>query len=91
VRKTYGDARDRGQLLALEGISFDVAAKEFLVIVGPSGYGKSTLLRIAAGPTPPTRGGVVMDGAAMTGPPARLVYLFQQYSKSLFALRCCRT
>jgi NitT/TauT family transport system ATP-binding protein len=87
VRKTYGDARDSEPLLALDGISFDVAAKEFLVIVGPSGCGKSTLLRIAAGLTPSTTGEVVMDGAEVTGPPARLVYLFQQYSKSLFAWR----
>jgi NitT/TauT family transport system ATP-binding protein len=87
VRKTYGDPHDREQLLALDGISLDVAAKEFVVIVGPSGCGKSTLLRIAAGLTPPTAGEVVMDGAAVTAPPARLVYLFQQYSKSLFAWR----
>jgi NitT/TauT family transport system ATP-binding protein len=87
VRKTYGDAHDRDQLLALDGISLDIAAKEFVVIVGPSGCGKSTLLRIAAGLTPPTSGEVVMDGAAVTAPPARLVYLFQQYSKSLFAWR----
>jgi NitT/TauT family transport system ATP-binding protein len=87
VRKSYGDAQDREQTLALDGISFDVAAKEFVVIVGPSGCGKSTLLRIAAGLTPPTTGEVVMDGAAVTAPPARLVYLFQQYSKSLFAWR----
>ena len=87
VRKTYGDPHDREQLLALDGISLDVAAKEFVVIVGPSGCGKSTLLRIAAGLTPPTSGEVVMDGAAVTAPPARLVYLFQQYSKSLFAWR----
>jgi NitT/TauT family transport system ATP-binding protein len=87
VRKTYGDPHDREQLLALDGISLDVATKEFVVIVGPSGCGKSTLLRIAAGLTPPTAGEVVMDGAAVTAPPARLVYLFQQYSKSLFAWR----
>jgi NitT/TauT family transport system ATP-binding protein len=87
VRKSYGDPHDREQLLALDGISLDVAAKEFVVIVGPSGCGKSTLLRIAAGLTPPTSGEVVMDGAAVTAPPARLVYLFQQYSKSLFAWR----
>jgi len=87
VRKSYGDARDREQLLALDGISLDVAAREFLVIVGPSGCVKSKLLRIAADPTPPTAGEVVMDGAVVRGPPACLVYLFQQYSKSLFAWR----
>jgi NitT/TauT family transport system ATP-binding protein len=87
VRKSYGDPSDRDQTLALDGISFDVAAREFVVIVGPSGCGKSTLLRIAAGLTASSSGEVMMDGVAVTAPPARLVYLFQQYSKSLFAWR----
>ena len=49
----------RGQsVLALDRISLDVAAGEFLCIVGPSGSGKSTLLRILAGLLPQTSGEV---------------------------------
>jgi len=87
VSKTFGGPRDGSGLLALDSISLDVAQHEFLAIVGPSGCGKSTLLRIAAGLMEPTSGEVEEGGRPVTGPPDRFVYLFQQYSKSLFAWR----
>lgn len=87
VSKTFGDADHGEQLLALDGISIDVAPQEFLAIVGPSGCGKSTLLRIAAGLMAPTSGEVEENGKHIAGPPDRFVYLFQRYSKSLFAWR----
>lgn len=88
VSKGFGDAGEGGErLLALDGISLDVAPGEFLAIVGPSGCGKSTLLRIAAGLMPPSSGRVEEGGRPVVGPPDRFVYLFQQYSKSLFAWR----
>src|SRR5690554_6594905 len=43
VRKAYGT------LEILHGINLDIKAGEFIVFVGPSGYGKSTLLRTIAG------------------------------------------
>src|SRR5215510_8971440 len=43
LRKTFA------QLIAVEGVSVDIAHGEFFVIVGPSGCGKTTLLRILAG------------------------------------------
>jgi len=45
--KTYGDGP--GAFLALEGVTLDVADKEFVAIVGPSGCGKTTCLRMVAG------------------------------------------
>jgi NitT/TauT family transport system ATP-binding protein len=45
-------------VVALDRISLDVAAGEFLCIVGPSGSGKSTLLRVLAGLLPQSAGGV---------------------------------
>lgn len=51
VGRTFDDGT-----CALDGISFDVAAGEFVSIVGPSGCGKSTLLRIASGLDAPTTG-----------------------------------
>lgn len=87
VSKTFGETGPGDGLLALDGISLDVASREFLAIVGPSGCGKSTLLRIAAGLMPPSSGQVKEDGRPVVGPPDRFVYLFQQYSKSLFAWR----
>ena len=38
-----------GQLIAVDGVSVDIAHGEFFMIVGPSGCGKTTLLRILAG------------------------------------------
>jgi NitT/TauT family transport system ATP-binding protein len=60
---------------------------EFLAIVGPSGCGKSTLLKMAAGLMAPTKGKVLLDGEPVLDPPPGVIYLFQQYAKSLFAWR----
>lgn len=90
VRKSYGETRRGSEFVAFESVSLDVAASEFLCIVGPSGCGKSTLLRMAAGLTTPSAGRVLVDGQVVVGPPKGVVYLFQQYAKSLFAWRTVR-
>jgi NitT/TauT family transport system ATP-binding protein len=86
VRKVFDDGSGT-PLVAIDGISLEAARGEFLAIVGPSGCGKSTLLKIIAGLIEPTAGIVEEDGRRVSGPPARFVYLFQQYSRSLFAWR----
>jgi lipopolysaccharide transport system ATP-binding protein len=48
---------------ALEGISFEARAGEFVGVLGRNGSGKSTLLRLAAGIYHPTAGAVRVDGA----------------------------
>jgi NitT/TauT family transport system ATP-binding protein len=85
IHKSFGGAAAEG--VALGGISLDIAAGEFLAVVGPSGCGKSTLLQIVAGLMAPSAGGVRFDGRAVDGPPQGMVYLFQQYTKSLFPWR----
>ena len=74
---------DGGAVAAIGNVSLDVAPGEFLAIVGPSGCGKSTLLQIIAGLMMPSCGNVRLGEQDVTGEPAHMVYLFQQYSKSL--------
>jgi NitT/TauT family transport system ATP-binding protein len=85
VQKRFGSGAQ--QTLALEQVDLAVAEGEFLAIVGPSGCGKSTLLQIAAGLAQPSAGEVRFRGEPVQGPPEGIVYLFQQYGKSLFPWR----
>jgi len=50
------------QVTALDGVSLDIAAGEFLTLMGPSGSGKSTLLHIIAGIDRPSSGSCHVQG-----------------------------
>jgi NitT/TauT family transport system ATP-binding protein len=62
----------------LDEVSLAVQAGEFVSIVGASGCGKTTLLRILAGLIRPTGGDVLLDGASITGPSDACGFVFQQ-------------
>jgi NitT/TauT family transport system ATP-binding protein len=68
LRHTYRAADSRRQLLALDGVSFDVYDGEILTVVGPSGCGKSTLISLIAGLARPEAGTLLVDGVAVKGP-----------------------
>jgi len=74
---------DGGAVEAIGSVSLDIEPGEFLAIVGPSGCGKSTLLQVIAGLMQPSGGKILLGGQDVTGEPAHMVYLFQQYSTSL--------
>ncbi|MEA2482008.1 MAG: hypothetical protein QOJ07_3930 [Thermoleophilaceae bacterium] len=56
-------ARRRGPVVALDGLSLDVGAREVVAVVGPSGCGKSTLLELIAGLQEPDAGTIAVGGA----------------------------
>ncbi len=60
VSKVYNSAA--GRVVALAGVSLEVAAGEFVALMGPSGCGKSTLLHLVAAVDFPTSGEVWVDG-----------------------------
>ncbi len=64
---------------ALNGISFSVAAGDFVSVIGPSGCGKSTLLRIVDGLIRPDQGRVLVDGQAVNGPGPDRAVVFQYF------------
>ena len=69
---------------AFKDITFSVRQGEFVALIGPSGCGKSTLLHIMAGLSGPTAGSAKLGGAAIDGPRSEMMFVFQQYTKSIF-------
>ncbi len=63
---------------ALAGVSLTVPAGAFVALVGRSGVGKSTLLRVIGGLLRPTTGTVRLQGANPTGSPAPIGIVFQR-------------
>ncbi|MFO8126551.1 ABC transporter ATP-binding protein [Yoonia sp.] len=69
-----------GKLTVFEDASFGVEKGEFVVILGHSGCGKSTIMNILAGLAEPTSGVVKMDGIQIKGPSLDRGVVFQNYS-----------
>ena len=64
VTKTY--QMGEVTIKAADGISFDVEKGEFVIVVGPSGAGKTTVLNILGGMDTATSGKVLVDGAEIS-------------------------
>ncbi|HZP94519.1 MAG TPA: ABC transporter ATP-binding protein [Burkholderiales bacterium] len=76
IRCTF-PGRNGAAYTAVEDVSLEVRAGEFVSLVGPTGCGKSTLLNIAAGLAAPSEGEVEVFGQRLAGLNARAGYLFQ--------------
>lgn len=76
-----------GSTAALDGLSLAVAEARVLVLIGPSGGGKSTLLRVLGGLETPDSGDVAINGIPLAEDPAALLeyrrrngFVFQQFN-----------
>jgi sulfate transport system ATP-binding protein len=77
ISKRFGGVR------ALDDISFSVGDGELVALLGPSGGGKTTALRIIAGLETPEQGGIFIRGAEVGGVPAQrrnIGFVFQNYA-----------
>jgi len=82
LAKTYeGHGRS---VEAVRDLTFEIRRGELVCIVGPSGAGKTTLLRCIAGLLETSGGQIRLDGSPVTGPPAGMAVVFQEYGRSLF-------
>ena len=78
-----GVTRRFGEFTAVDDVSFEVGPGELLALVGASGSGKTTTLRMAAGYEIPDAGTVTLGGKDITGvPPERRGFgmVFQHYA-----------
>ena len=77
VRRTFGP------LVAVDGLTLDVAPGELFGIVGPDGAGKTTTMRMLAGVLRPTSGVIELDGVDVGADPEaakpRLAYMAQRF------------
>ena len=78
VSKSFGHGG--ASKLVLDRISFDLHAGQFLALVGSSGSGKSTVMRLIAGLDRPSSGSISIDGRPVRGPGSDRGMVFQKYS-----------
>ena len=78
-----GLGRRFGDVRAVDGLTFEVAAGELFGIVGPDGAGKTTTLRMLAGVLPPSAGDALVGGVSVARSPEavkpRLAYMAQRF------------
>ncbi|MGC8203652.1 ABC transporter ATP-binding protein [Aliiroseovarius sp. PTFE2010] len=78
VSKSFGHGTDKADVL--KDINLEVQEGEFLVLLGFSGTGKTTLINLMAGLEMPTKGSVTFKGKPIDGPGPERGVIFQNYS-----------
>jgi len=80
ISKSFSKSDDEKPLPVIEDVSFDVYEGEFLCIVGASGCGKTTILRIIAGLQQADTGEVLLDGKKIESTSTRKGMVFQEFA-----------
>jgi nitrate/nitrite transport system ATP-binding protein len=71
---------DGGRTVVIDGIDLTIGAEEYISVIGHSGCGKSTMLRIIAGLDKPTAGMITLEGKEIRKPGAERMMVFQNYA-----------
>lgn len=71
------------QVTVIADLNLDLVAGDITCLVGPSGVGKTTLLRLLSGLTSPSEGEISMDGRILDGPVGEIAVVFQDYRGSM--------
>lgn len=79
ISKSFGSS-SADEKLVLKNINLSVKENEFVVLLGPSQCGKTTLLNVAAGLIEPSKGKVLLHGLEMIGTSQKVGMVFQKMS-----------
>lgn len=80
VNVTYPSLKHGGSVVALKDVNLQINSGDFVVALGASGCGKTTLLNLLAGFLSPTKGQLLLGGKPIVGPGSDRGVVFQKHA-----------